>query len=284
MVILAVVFSLFLVCIVVLLVARYHLCALASKQKWNANSEVPTFSLGLSSSVALDGKKHVDLYTHKGLMKRLEGVQELAEWMGQDVETVRSTLVQYQRDAAKGSDEWGKTSFRGVPADDLEMEVFYAGKVTPVLHYCMGGITIDTEGSVVDENGEIIPGLHAAGEVTGGVHGNNRLGGNSLLECTVFGTIVGKKLPIRERKVEEKEVLAPKVAQKKELRDVTMQELQEHSTPEDCWVVIGDVVCGSFQSGSANDSGTQGTVSSNQSLVFESYRTNDSSRPPFRGN
>ena len=55
----------------------------------------------------------------------------------------------------------------------IATEVFFAGTVTPVLHYCMGGITIDTEGSVLDENGHKIPGLHAAGEVTGGVHGNN---------------------------------------------------------------------------------------------------------------
>jgi succinate dehydrogenase/fumarate reductase flavoprotein subunit len=61
----------------------------------------------------------------------------------------------------------------------------------------MGGIRIDTEGNVLRDDGSIIEGLHAAGEVTGGVHGNNRLGGNSLLECTVFGSIVGKKLPVR---------------------------------------------------------------------------------------
>ena len=71
----------------------------------------------LSSSAALDGKKHVDMYSHKGLLKGIEGIHELADWMGQDVETIRSTLVQYQQDATKGTDKWGKTSFRGVPAD-----------------------------------------------------------------------------------------------------------------------------------------------------------------------
>jgi cytochrome b involved in lipid metabolism len=214
----------------------------ANTKEWNPDSDVPTFSLVLSSSAATDGKKHVDLYTHKGLLHRLEGINELAKFMDQDVEKVRSTLVQYQQDAAQGKDQWGKTSFRGVPAEDLDKEVFFAGTVTPVLHYCMGGITIDEEGNVLDENGHKIPGLHAAGEVTGGVHGSNRLGGNSLLECTVFGTIVGKKLPIADRHSENDKKPEPEKAKQKELREVSMEELQKHNTPDDCWVAIGGMV------------------------------------------
>merc|ERR1712232_1056300 len=110
-------------------------------------------------------------------------------------------MKSYQNAASKGYDEFGKTSFRGVPDTDLETETFYVGIVTPVLHYCMGGIKIDNEGNVIKEDGSIIKGLHAAGEVTGGVHGNNRLGGNSLLECTVFGTIVGEKIPVKKTTV-----------------------------------------------------------------------------------
>jgi flavocytochrome c len=214
----------------------------AKEKKWNKNSEVPTFSLVLSSSAAQAGKKHVDLYTHKGLLHRLEGLKALAEFMGQDEDKIRSTLVQYQQDASYGKDEFGKTSFRGVPATDLDNEIFFAGIVTPVLHYCMGGITIDTEGNVLDENGHKIQGLHAAGEVTGGVHGDNRLGGNSLLECTVFGTIVGKKLPIRARNDSRSPVPPPEEAKRKELRDVSTAELQRHNTPQDCWVAIGGMV------------------------------------------
>jgi cytochrome b involved in lipid metabolism len=216
----------------------------ANTKKWNVNSDVPSFSLVLSSSAALDGKKHVDLYTHKGLLHRLEGISELAEWMGQDVKKLRSTFIQYQQDAEQGTDQWGKTSFRGVPMKEFENEVFYAGTVQPVLHYCMGGITIDTKGNVLDENGHVIPGLHAAGEVTGGVHGNNRLGGNSLLECTVYGTIVGQKLPIREcgSGLGTQSSVATEAGSGKELRDVTMAELQKHDSPEDCWVAIAGIV------------------------------------------
>lgn len=63
--------------------------------------------------------------------------------------------------------------------------------MTPVLHYTMGGLQIDAESRVVDQSGKPIPGLFAAGEVAGGVHGANRLGGSSLLGCVVFGRVSG---------------------------------------------------------------------------------------------
>merc|ERR1719210_2379694 len=72
------------------------------------------------------------------------------------------------------------------------MEPFYVAIITPVIHYCMGGLEIDTDSAVVAKNGQAIPGLYAAGEVAGGVHGNNWLGGNSLLDCVVFGRVAGK--------------------------------------------------------------------------------------------
>jgi len=69
---------------------------------------------------------------------------------------------------------------------------FYVAIITPVIHYCMGGLEIDVNSVVVNSKGKAIPGLYAAGEVAGGVHGNNRLGGNSLLDCVVFGRVAGK--------------------------------------------------------------------------------------------
>eukprot|EP00551_Chaetoceros_affinis_P007052 CAMPEP_0203662740 /NCGR_PEP_ID=MMETSP0090-20130426/599_1 /ASSEMBLY_ACC=CAM_ASM_001088 /TAXON_ID=426623 /ORGANISM="Chaetoceros affinis, Strain CCMP159" /LENGTH=1285 /DNA_ID=CAMNT_0050525571 /DNA_START=150 /DNA_END=4007 /DNA_ORIENTATION=- len=209
----------------------------ARSGKWNITNEIPTFALVLSSSAADDGKKHVDHYSHKGLLTKIEGIDELAKWMAQDVEQLRETFLQYRKDAEEGADQWGKKSFQGLPSSDLDNEVFYAGRVTPVLHYCMGGITIDSEGNVLDEDKNIIQGLYAAGEVTGGVHGNNRLGGNSLLECTVFGTIVGKRVPVKDRKrIALPYSKPPKTAPK--LRDITMTELATHNTEDDCWVSI----------------------------------------------
>jgi len=74
---------------------------------------------------------------------------------------------------------------------------FYVAYITPTLHYCMGGIEFNANAEVLrrtDVGGVtgVLPGLHAAGEVTGGLHGANRLGGNSLLECVVFGRIAGQ--------------------------------------------------------------------------------------------
>jgi len=211
----------------------------AEHKEWNKGNDIPTFSLVLSSAAASDGKKHVDHYVHKGLLTKLDGIRALSDWMGIDVSVIRETLTHYVTDAEGESDKWGKTSFQGLPSKDFDNEVFFAGTVTPVLHYCMGGITIDTEGNVLDENKRPIPGLHAAGEVTGGVHGDNRLGGNSLLECTVFGTIVGKKIPIRAR-IDNKQQLPKEDAKikPKSLDEIKDDVLVQHSSNDDCWVAI----------------------------------------------
>ena len=216
----------------------------AKTKTWNVDTEIPTFSLVLSASAAEEAQKHVDHYLNKGLLTRIEGLDALANWMKLPVATVKASLLEYQRDAKKGKDAWGKVTFNGVPQKDLSSEVFYAGTVTPVLHYCMGGLTIDKDGNVLNENNEIIPGLHAAGEVSGGVHGDNRLGGNSLLECTVFGTIVGKKIPIKPRNSIQSNNLQQGGAADKtaELRNISIDELQQHNTEDDCWVQIHGLV------------------------------------------
>lgn len=210
---------------------------------WDKSKPVPTFSLVLSSSAAAEGKKHVDLYSHKGLLTRLEGVSSLAEWMHVPKVKLVQTLQEYQEAAKTGSDAFRRTTFRNVPDESLETEVFYAGTVTPVLHYCMGGITIDIEGYVLNVDGERIPGLHAAGEVTGGVHGVNRLGGNSLLECTVFGSLIGQRIPIqnpasREHGLPEDQ----RLSKADSLRDISPAELKQHNSEESCWVAIHGIV------------------------------------------
>lgn len=233
----------------------------ATTGRWDASSPVPTFHLVLSSSAAADAKKHIDLYSHKGLLTKVEGISALSKQMGINKSQISRTIRAYQLSAANGKDEFGKTSFRGVPKSELEDEVFYVGTVTPVLHYCMGGIKIDTEGNVMREDGTTIKGLHAAGEVTGGVHGNNRLGGNSLLECTVFGTIVGKKVPVKEgpyrmqvspsdkssssSTISTMTSTSTKSGSSKhnnELPTISPDELSKHNTEDDLWVAIHGVV------------------------------------------
>merc|ERR1719394_1591203 len=96
-------------------------------------------------------------------------------------------------DAASGKTGSGKKFYHNIiPGSAVKSEPFYVAIITPVIHYCMGGLEIDVNSAVVNGQGQAIPGLYAAGEVAGGVHGNNRLGGNSLLDCVVFGRVAGK--------------------------------------------------------------------------------------------
>lgn len=70
-------------------------------------------------------------------------------------------------------------------------DFFHVAIITPVIHYCLGGVKVDTDARIHSTKGAI-PGLYATGEVCGGIHGKNRLGGNSLLDCVVFGRLSGR--------------------------------------------------------------------------------------------
>ena len=85
-------------------------------------------------------------------------------------------------------DEFGRTLYK-TPIDTAP---FYAAARVPTVHHTMGGVRINVNAQVLDENGNVIPGLYAAGEVTGGIHGSNRLGGNALTDTVVFGRIAGE--------------------------------------------------------------------------------------------
>ena len=94
---------------------------------------------------------------------------------------------------ASGKTGSGKKFYHNIiPGSAVKSESFYVAIITPVIHYCMGGLLIDEDSACIGSNNLAIPGLYAAGEVAGGVHGNNRLGGNSLLDCVVFGRVAGK--------------------------------------------------------------------------------------------
>merc|ERR1712012_1473005 len=97
-------------------------------------------------------------------------------------------------DEPSGKTGSGKKFYHNIiPGSAVATEEFYVAIITPIIHYCMGGLEIDTDSAVLSTStGVAIPGLYAAGEVAGGVHGNNRLGGNSLLDCVVFGRVAGK--------------------------------------------------------------------------------------------
>lgn len=80
----------------------------------------------------------------------------------------------------------------GTPLTDLSSGPYYAVNVGPGIHHCMGGVKINSDAQVISKDGTPIPGLFAAGEVTGGIHGANRLGGNAVADIVVFGRIAGE--------------------------------------------------------------------------------------------
>merc|ERR1711933_589868 len=96
-------------------------------------------------------------------------------------------------DEPSGKTGSGKKFYHNIiPGSAVKTQEFYVANITPVIHYCMGGLEIDCDSAVLGPGGKAIPGLYAAGEVAGGVHGNNRLGGNSLLDCVVFGRVAAR--------------------------------------------------------------------------------------------
>jgi flavocytochrome c len=131
---------------------------------------------------------HCKHYVGRGLMKRFESGEALAKEFGLAPEVLKKTFEDYNQSVRTKKDPFGKKFFQGEWKFD---DIFNVAVMTPVLHYTMGGLEIDPESRVIDKNGKPIPGLFASGEVAGGVHGANRLGGSSLLGCVVFGRVSG---------------------------------------------------------------------------------------------
>ncbi len=117
----------------------------------------------------------------------LEG---LAGKLGMDAATLQKTVDTFNASVDSGTDEFGRTLF----STKLENGPWVATPRQACVHHTMGGVTIDTEAHVLDESGNVISGLYAAGEVTGGIHGANRLGGNAVVDTVVFGKLAADTL------------------------------------------------------------------------------------------
>ena len=119
--------------------------------------------------------------------------EELAKNMGLSAEAQQNfvnTMNTWNQSVANGIDEeFGRNN--GMD-DDLSTAPYYAIKIAPGIHHTMGGIKINTSAEVIDTDGNVIPGLFAAGETTGGIHGGNRVGGNAVCDFIVFGRIAGQ--------------------------------------------------------------------------------------------
>merc|ERR1712217_985259 len=166
----------------------------------------PPFRLTLNNTAANEMIWHAKHYTGRGVMKYYESGVALAKDMGIDVQVLVDKHQKHFEAAKKmekdpdggawpaypsgkswdepsGKTGSGKKFYANVlEGPKVKAEPFYVAIITPVIHYCMGGLEIDCDSAVYGPNESVIPGLYAAGEVAGGVHGNNRLGGNSLLD------------------------------------------------------------------------------------------------------
>ena len=135
-----------------------------------------------------DASSVIQGYIKKGYTVTGSTYEELGKAMGVDAAAFAETMEKWNGYVeAKNDPDFGRTSF----ANPLNTAPYYAVKVTAGVHHTMGGLKINANTEVLNEKGEVIPGLFAAGEVAGGVHGANRLGGNAVADFTVFGRIAG---------------------------------------------------------------------------------------------
>ena len=151
-------------------------------------AQTGSYSWLVVDQAMVDASSVIQGYIKKGYTVTGATYEELGEAMGVDAAAFAETMEKWNGYVeAKNDPDFGRTSF----ANPLNTAPYYAVKVTAGVHHTMGGLKINANTEVLNEKGEVIPGLFAAGEVTGGVHGANRLGGNAVADFTVFGRIAG---------------------------------------------------------------------------------------------
>lgn len=151
-------------------------------------AQTGSYSWLVVDQAMVDASSVIQGYIKKGYTVTGATYEELGKAMGVDAAAFAETMEKWNGYVeAKNDPDFGRTSF----ANPLNTAPYYAVKVTAGVHHTMGGLKINTNTEVLNEKGEVIPGLFAAGEVTGGVHGANRLGGNAVADFTVFGRIAG---------------------------------------------------------------------------------------------
>ena len=148
-----------------------------------------SYSWLIVDQAMVDASSVIQGYIKKGYTKTGATYEELAKELDVDPAAFANTMETWNGYVeAKNDPDFGRTSF----ANPLNNGPYYAIKVTAGVHHTMGGVTIHSATEVLKEDGTVIPGLFAAGEVTGGVHGANRLGGTAVADFVVFGRIAGE--------------------------------------------------------------------------------------------
>lgn len=134
--------------------------------------------------------KAADEYIAKGFVVSAPTPHELAVKLNMDQETLQTTLGRYNQFVAQqNDDDFGRTTAMRHP---LNQAPYYAIRIAPGVHHTMGGVTINTDTAVLDTQKQPIAGAWAAGEVVGGIHGANRIGGNAIADIIIFGTLAGR--------------------------------------------------------------------------------------------
>ncbi|KAH9257606.1 hypothetical protein BASA81_004055 [Batrachochytrium salamandrivorans] len=220
---------------------------------------------------------HCEHYCGRGLMKEMTGA-ELAKEMGIPLSKLGETFGQYNEASKHPEDlkknKWTKKFFLSMPWSPEDK--FMVSQITPVIHYCMGGVAANELAQVVTKENKPIPGLYVCGEAQGGVHGVNRLGGSSLLDCVVYGRIAGKSAskflldklidaapksastqPAKKAAGFAEEdpnaafygkgfggdkKAAPAAPAKAAGKSFPLAEVQKHKTDKDCWVILHNEV------------------------------------------
>ncbi|MGX7031546.1 flavocytochrome c [Vagococcus zengguangii] len=131
----------------------------------------------------------IDFYEEAGLTTSANTVKELADKIKVDASALEATVADWNKSVSDGKDTtFGRET--GMK-HDLSKPDYYAIKIAPGIHHTMGGLKINTKTEVLDKEGKAIPGMFAAGEVTGGIHGKNRIGGNAVADIIIFGRQAG---------------------------------------------------------------------------------------------
>ena len=154
-------------------------------ESWDGNPENATMETMLTNN----GVSYAE-EVEKGNMFVADTLEELAEKTGMDPDNLVAAVEEYNKNVEEGatSDSLGRTTF----VNKIENGPFIAVPRKPSAHHTMGGVEINTDTQVLNTEGNVIAGLYAAGEVTGGIHGGNRLGGNAIVDTVVFGKTAGE--------------------------------------------------------------------------------------------
>ena len=140
-------------------------------------------------SALTERAKAVKFYEKRGLVKKADTIEGLAKEINVPADTLKATLETWNKAVADKNDaEFGRKTAMD---HDLSKGPYYAIQIAPGIHHTMGGLKINTKAQVLKEDGSAIQGLYAAGEVTGGVHGENRIGGNAVADIIIFGRQAG---------------------------------------------------------------------------------------------